>query len=124
MNHGDLEKRIDNIIATISGGAFEDDVSEANAWKENVKRAFLTKGVEKHEGIQLIIKRFIGELENINLVLLNANSIKLSDIQRDSLLNKKNLYQEFLSLFPEAEQSIQQVEELVKDNEEFLGIES
>lgn len=118
----ELENRIDGIISKISGGAFEEDVAEARAWKENVKRAFLIGDVEKHEGIQLIIKKFIGELENINLVLLNASSVKISDKDRDRLLDKKVLYSEFLSLFPEAEKEIQQVENLVKENEEFLNL--
>ena len=118
----ELEKRIDNIISKLSNGAFEEDIAEANAWKENVKRAFLTKGIKGHEGIKMIISRFAEELENINFVLLNAGSSKLSERERDRLLDKKELYRDFLSIFPEAEQTIEAIESTITENEEHLGL--
>ena len=118
----ELEKRIDNIIAKLNDGAFEEDIAEANAWKETARRAFLTKGVKSHEGIKMIIDRFISELENINLVLLNANSSKISDRERDRLLDKKELYKDFLSIFPEADQAIEVIDASVAENESHLGL--
>jgi hypothetical protein len=122
MTYQELENKIDGIISKISGGAFESDVEEARAWKENVKRAFLTKEIKDHEGIKMIIKRFSSELEDINFVLINAKSDKIADRERDRLLDKKKMYVEFISLFPIAEKEIEQIADTVKENEEFLNL--
>ncbi len=116
MNN-ELEIRIDALLKKFVNPAFPEDIEEINKWKEEAKRAMLAKDIKNHEGIKLIVKRFASDVEGINLLLLNANSEKLSDKERDRLLDKKFLYIEFLSIFPEAEKILKEIEKKVAENE-------
>lgn len=122
MEFKELNDRIDGILVKISGGAFEDDKEEVLSWKEELKNAFLITGIKDNEGIKLIIKRFASELEDINLLLLNVSSEKLPDIKRDVLLEKKKMYKDFISIFPEAEQTIEAIEKSIEENEKHLNL--
>ena len=117
INKEQLLLRIDNLLKEFSDPAFPDDVEAIKSWKSEVKRAIIIDDLKEHEGIKMIVEFIDKEILDIDLVLTNAYSDKCPDKVRDRLLDKKQLYLNFLELFPD-EVEIQQIEKEVKKNED------
>ena len=119
INKQQLLDRIDSLLRQFSNPAFPDDVETMRNWKSQVYRAMINDNLKEHEGIKMIIDFIIKKIESIDLILLNAYSDKCSDLLRDRLLDKKEMYTDFLELFPQ-ETELKQIEQEVKDNETLL----
>ena len=89
------------------------DVASIDAWTEEAKRLMLLSNLKGHGAIKYVLDIFQSEVDKINLRLKSAYSKDLPDIERDRLLDKKDLAYKYLNLFSGTESELQKLEELV-----------
>jgi hypothetical protein len=104
---------IEKLERKFSDPAYLEDLETINAWKETVKRSLIADNLKQHEGIKMIIENLDKRIEEINTVLMNSYSEKISDKTRDRMLDEKKMYMDFLDLFP-GDDELKEVEEQVK----------
>ena len=118
INKQQLLEKIDKMLVRFSDSAFPDDIETIKSWKSEVKRAMIIDDLKNHDGIKMIIEFLSNEIEQIDLVLLNAYSDKCPDKIRDRMLDKKYMYNSFMGLFPSNEQ-LTQIDNEVENNKDI-----
>lgn len=101
MDKTQLLEKIEKLEKRFSDPAYPEDVEEIKSWKGEVRRAMLGDNLKEHDAIKEIINHFQKEIEEMDLVLIHSYSDKLSDKARDRLLDRKEMYQQFLDFFPQ-----------------------
>jgi len=109
MNPEETLKDLDDLIRRFDDPAYPDDKEKLKSWKESLNQAMLMDDLAKHDAIKMIIEKYRQELIDINTVLQEADSEKLPDKKRDRLLDRKELYLEFLGLFTDTKKIISEV---------------
>ena len=89
---------------------------EIFGWEDQARNYLVVLSLKENKGIKIIFDRFASELLNIRELLLNADSKLLSENQRDRVLDRKAMYERFLSLFADSEKGLADLEKKV-DNE-------
>lgn len=93
------------------------DVRAIEGWLEEAKRLMLLKSLKEHDGVKYVFEIFEGEINKINETLNKSYSKDLKDIERDRLLDKRDLAQKYVGLFKDIEVKIDALEEVVdKEN--------
>lgn len=93
------------------------DVSVIDSWIEQAKRLLLMDNLKGHDAMKYVLGIFSGEVMKINQRLQNTYSKDMPDIERDRLLDKRNLAQKYLNLFSGVEEELKVLEENVdKEN--------
>lgn len=117
-SHPTLDK-IKQLKEKFTNPAYNDDVVQIDAWESNLKDLLVRDDLAGKPSIMQILKRFSDEVADMNSLLLHADSKLLSDGERDRVLDKRKLYQDFLGLFnpEELSKAIQAVD---KDIDEEL----
>jgi hypothetical protein len=111
---------LDNLIQKFEDPAYPDDKEKLKGWRDDLNRAMLMDDLRKHDGIKMIIEKYRQELIDIDTILREADSEKLPDKKRDRLLDRKELYLEFLGLFTDTKKIISEVGESVKREKQNL----
>jgi hypothetical protein len=98
-----------------------------DGWMKRAKDALIVDGLKEHKGIQIIIENCEKEIEQINRVLLNARGkgfslsrqykmeYVLGDYERELLLDRRAMYEQFLSIFADASQTIASITNQVNE---------
>ena len=89
------------------------DSSLIGSWEAEAKRLFLLQSLKGHDGIKYVLEIFKGEVNKINELLNKSYSKDLKDIERDRLLDKRDLAQKYLNLFENVEDDISRLEDTV-----------
>lgn len=84
-------------------------------WEVEAKRAFMVSSLKDHQGIKIILANFEKDIVEIEDLLKTARSKDLSDGDRDKLIDRKELYSQFIKFFYEAEKSIETLEKQVEE---------
>lgn len=93
------------------------DVRTIDGWLEEAKRLMLLKSLKEHDGVKYVLEIFEGEISKINEVLNKSYSKDLKDIERDRLLDKRNLAEKYVGLFKDIDVKLEAIEEAVdKEN--------
>lgn len=93
-----------------------DDILVLDGWIEEAKRLILLKSLKDHDGVKYVLEIFEGEVNKINETLYNSYSKDLKDIERDRLLDKRDLAMKYIGLFKNVENDLDKLEDTV-DNE-------
>lgn len=101
----------------LNGRADVQDVRVIDGWMQEAKRLILLKSLKDHDGIKYVFDIFEGEINKINEMLNKSYSKDLKDIERDRLLDKRDLAQKYVNLFKDIDANIERLEEIVdKEN--------
>lgn len=119
-NSQELLQRIDELKKKFADPAYPEDVETIKSWREKLIRAMLMDDLSKHEGIKMILKKYKEEIDEINELLLSADSTKLNDKERDRLLDKRYMYEDFVGLLESPKKEMEMIEKEVTENEEFV----
>ena len=94
-------------------GKFLDPIDQGkiNSWESEAKRAFMVNSLKDHKGIKIILDNFEKDIAEIEDVLKNARTKDLSDNDRDKMIDRKELYKQFIKFFSDAEVKIERLEE-------------
>lgn len=83
------------------------------AWEQTAKRALITKSLEKHEGMVLILQELRDRIDRMNYLL--SEDEEITDIDRRLVQREKRVYKWLLGLFETAEQTIDGVAKEVEE---------
>lgn len=93
------------------------DVYVIDGWMEEAKRLMLIKSLKDHDGVKYVFGVFEGEIKKISETLNKSYSKDLKDIERDRLLDKRDLAQKYVNLFKGVDEELDRLEETVdKEN--------
>lgn len=95
--------------------ADEQDLNTVFYWEEEAKRLFLLKNLKEHDGIKYLLEIFKSEVEKINGSLMSFYSKEMPDIERDRLLDKRELAQKYLDLFLPVENDLDKLEKTLDE---------
>lgn len=108
---------IEKIVALknrfINNNGVPDDISVIDGWMEEAKRLMLLKSLKDHDGVKYVFEIFEGEVNKINETLNKSYSKDLKDIERDRLLDKRDLALKYIGLFKNIEKDIDTLEDIV-----------
>lgn len=110
------DQKLNRLINDIDALRSKYDAGDAKtfaAWEAEVKRCFIVKSLKDHKGIELIVKHFTGEVEEINVLLLNDE--KLTAEARLRLMDKRDLRTRFLKFFTDADNNLDAIEKQIND---------
>ncbi len=107
-NQESILKKIDELKKRF---VLHEDVERIAQWEAEVKRAMIVANLAGNEGVKTILKKLRDDLRDMNFLLETARSEKLSDRQRDNLLDRKELYEWFINLFKVAKKNVEAAEE-------------
>lgn len=96
--HPVIEK-LDKLLSVFQDPAYVDDLEKIRSMKADTLDLLNREELCQNETLKETIKKFSGEVENINKRLLVEGSETLSTAERDRLIDKKNLYINFISYF-------------------------
>jgi hypothetical protein len=116
----ELLNKIERLLAKFQDPEFLSDKEEIRGWREKIANAILIDGIKDHEGIKMLTRELSEQIVMINDILLEADSKKINDIQRDRMLDRKSIYKELLSMLLIDKKEIQDIETKVKENEHYL----
>ncbi len=91
----------------------QDDVQVIEGWMEEAKRLMLIKSLKGHAGVRYVLEIFEGEISRINETLKKTYSKDLKDIERDRLLDKRDLAERYANLFKDTDAQLDKLEETV-----------
>lgn len=117
---GDLDK----IKLRLIGSDREDHVREVFQWETDAKDAIITLNLQENEGIKSIVKNCQQEINEINSVLANSKigdsavSGQISSIDHNALIDKREMWEWFLSFFQSAKSTIEHVKGRVDEQGE------
>jgi hypothetical protein len=89
------------------------DVSSIDSWIEQAKRLLLIENLKGHDAMKYVSGIFSSEVEKLNHRLQNTYSKDMPDIERDRLLDRRDLAQKYLNLFSSVEEELKKMEENV-----------
>lgn len=89
------------------------DISAIDGWMQEAKKLMLLKSLKGHDGVKYVFDIFEGEIKKINELLNQSYSKDLKDIERDRLLDKRNLAQKYVNLFKDIDEDIEKLEEAI-----------
>lgn len=121
MKDQQLLKTLEDLSAKFNDPAYEGDAEQLKSWRKQLGRAMLSKDLKKHEGILMILEKLSKDVMDIDILLMTQSSEKLSDIKRDRLLDKKDLYYWFLGLFSNLDEEIEAIRQKVKEESEYYS---
>lgn len=79
---------------------FEDrDKAVVQAWEKTVRDLMVREKLSENPALVEIIRALIGNVKEMNELLLSADSTSLPDKDRNRILDKKRLYVDFIRLF-------------------------
>jgi len=91
------------------------DKSEVFGWYTQAKKLLLINSLKENDGLKFLLDNFTMEVKQINDKLLDNNSLKLPDYERDLLIIEKRCYKKFLDLFEHNDKSIQLLEKKIDE---------
>lgn len=89
------------------------DVASIDGWYEEAKRLLLLDNLKNHDGMKYVTEIYRGDVKKITEKLDKSYSKDLPDVERDRLLDRRDLAQKFLNLFDPVEEDLDKIEELV-----------
>lgn len=92
----DLLKKVEELKAKYQDPL---DAPQLVAWEKEAKRLLLIDGIAGSDAVKYLTEQLQSEIEDMNKILLNAQSVGFPDGMRDRLLDKKALYQRVISYF-------------------------
>jgi hypothetical protein len=115
-----LLERIDAIYLKMQNPEFPGDLVEIKIKRDKLYRMILLSDLRGHEGLNELLKEFTEEIGNINDRLLNENSNKLTDKERDRLIDKRELYADFILYLSYQEKDLEDIEKWISDQENHI----
>ena len=98
-----MNTKILDYLERAKGQKFDStDTEQINKWEKEAKKYLLINSLKDNKGIKIILDSFQNEIQQMNDLLLQADSNLLSSHERDRLLDKKAMYKRFISFFDEA----------------------
>lgn len=119
MKHQQLLNKIEGLVAKFTDPAFEGDNDQLKSWRSTVQRAMIQDDLKKHEGVQLIIEQLTKDLGEMDLILKTMKSDKLSEAQRDRIIDRKELYLWFIGLFIDINTELKDIEAKVDEQANY-----
>lgn len=103
----------------------DDHLDIINNWENDAKRAMFLDNLQEHEGIRIIKQHISDDIARVNNRLANEKSDKLTDSQRDALIDVRDYMSWFLDLFTASKSTLKDIEEtvdkeLADDNEDVV----
>lgn len=92
------------------------DQFKIDGWIKDAQNFLIVDSLKDHNGIKLILENFKNDIDQMNDLLLNADSKALSDADRNRIIDKRNLYRRFIQFFTDAETGIAAIETSVDEN--------
>lgn len=93
------------------------DVAVIDGWYEEAKKLLILDNLKEHDGIKYVVEVFEGDVKKITEKLDKSYSKDLPDIERDRLLDRRELAQKYLNLFVNVDRDLDALEEVVdKEN--------
>lgn len=115
-----LLERIDAIYQVMQNPEFPGDLVEIKIKRDKLYRMILLSDLRGHEGLNELLKEFTEEIGNSNDRLLNENSNKMTDKERDRLIDKRELYTDFTLYLSYQEKDLQDIEKWISDQESHI----
>lgn len=111
----DFDQNIDALIKKFHN-ARTDFISQIGEWRNDYRKAVIAANLQENVIIKEFVKRLFDDIEGINYRLQNERSDKLTPFERDRLLDKRSLYEEFIYIFVSAKEKVESIEKVVKSN--------
>lgn len=109
-----LVDKITELYQRFSGNrADPQDVEVIGGWLEEAKRLMLLQSLKGHAGVKYVLEMFKSDVAKINEQLNKAYSKDMSDIERDRLLDRRNLAEKYVNLFDHVESDIEKLEDTI-----------
>lgn len=89
------------------------DIRMIDGWLEEAKRLILLDNLKGHDGVKYVLEAFEGEVQKINELLNKSYSKDLKDVDRDRLLDKRDLAMKYISLFKDNDEKLKSIEDIV-----------
>lgn len=90
------------------------DKQVIEGWEAEAKRHLMTQSLRGNKGVEMILENYQKDIASMNDILLNDRT--LTDLQRISLLDRREMYEKFIRIFNDAEAGIKKLEKEVNDN--------
>lgn len=97
-------------------GAHPEDTAAIDQWEKDLHRDLITKDLADHESMQRLLAGLERDIADMDTLLLNADSARLPDAQRDRVLDRKSLYAHFTGFFHIAKQNLDATVKKIADN--------
>lgn len=99
----------------LEGTDRDDHIEQVDRWEKEIKEKLIAVSLQKHEGIEMLIKKSIIEIKSINQILVAEADPKPAtpaefeaDCHRRALLyEKRNLWSWFLNFFTDAKERLE-----------------
>lgn len=75
------------------------DAPQLTVWEEEAKRLLLIDGIAGNDAVKYLINELATQVQAIDAALLMYDSTKLSDSDRDRLIDRKQLFKRVISYF-------------------------
>jgi uncharacterized protein YukE len=112
----ELLNNLDDLKAKFARAGIREFDDTFRQWETDYKRAFLQDDLSNHDAVKMLIDKFTKEIEQIKYLLENSDSTQLPDVQRDTVIARKKIYEDFLSFFAVAQVTKEVIETQVEEN--------
>ena len=100
----------------------ESDFRVIAQWKDTATRALLIENLLEHDGVRMLVAKIDEEIRQMDILLMSADSKTLPDLQRDRVLDRRDMYIWFRSFFRDAQKDLSLVRKEVGDNLKRNGL--
>lgn len=106
----DILTDFEKLLAKFEGAQ---DQAEIKKWSSDIQKNMLLASLAKHEGLSFLTGPMEDEIKAINMALLENDSKKTSDYDRDRLIDKRNMYRTFINSLADAEKNVEKLHEKI-----------
>src|SRR3990167_2805151 len=110
-----FEQKTERLLEKFHGGR-QDFISQISEWRNEYRKAIIVANLQDHAVIKSFASKLFDEIEGMNYRLQNEKSDKLPQEERDRLLDKRSLYEEFVYLFVDAKKKVASIENAINEN--------
>lgn len=112
----DLIDKIEKLEKKFADPNYNYESTMFKAWKEQATRDALILNLREHEAVKWLIAALRKEVDEMNAVLSRSRSASLPDRERDRIMDRRDMYQWFLTFFDLADMSQKALEKQVDQN--------
>ena len=92
------------------------DRPQLEAWERECNRLLLAHNAAQNEGVKALLEQLRSQVEQINDVLVSADTDEIDDYHRDRLIDQKKTLNRVISYFTDAGPGLEQLETQIDRN--------
>lgn len=112
---------IDSLIVKFQDPAYPADLDDLEGTKAEAERVIFIKALQENEWLSVVLDTIRNDKKEVDLLLLEGDSTKVSDSVRDSLIRMRKFYDRFLRMLAGSDEDFKIIRQYVSEQMDHVA---